>query len=72
MHIKGKIEGEDGRYMHIKGKIEGEDGRYMHIKGKIEDKYIDIYNIYAPNPVNERSAFFEKYKTKIINRMDIV
>jgi hypothetical protein len=44
MQIKGKIEGEYGRYMHIKGKIEGEDGKYMHIKGKIEGEDLILKN----------------------------
>ncbi|CAC5395157.1 unnamed protein product [Mytilus coruscus] len=45
--------------------VENDNGRFIHIKGKINDKLIDIYNIYAPNNVNERYEFFLKCKQKI-------
>lgn len=45
--------------------VENDNGRFIHIKGTINDKLIDIYNIYAPNNVNERYEFFLKCKQKI-------
>ncbi|CAC5384245.1 unnamed protein product [Mytilus coruscus] len=47
--------------------VANENGRYIHINGKINDEIIDIYNIYAPNNVNERCDFFLKCKYKISN-----
>ncbi|CAC5423465.1 unnamed protein product [Mytilus coruscus] len=47
--------------------VANENGRYIHINGKINDEIIDIYNIYAPNNVNERCDFFLKCKDKISN-----
>ncbi|CAC5423370.1 unnamed protein product [Mytilus coruscus] len=45
--------------------VENDNGRFIHIKGTINDKLIDIYNIYAPNNVNERYELFLKCKQKI-------
>ncbi|CAC5415426.1 unnamed protein product [Mytilus coruscus] len=45
--------------------VENDNGRFVYIKGTINDKLIDIYNIYAPNNVNERYEFFLKSKQKI-------
>ena len=38
--------------------VQKDRGRFIYVKGKVEDKCLEIYNVYAPNDLNERCDFF--------------
>ena len=53
------------RFKNTFSQIESNSGRFLYIKGVVNEKTINIYNIYAPNNINERVAFFEQFKERI-------
>ena len=53
------------RLKNIFSHIESDGGRFICIRGVINEQTVDLFNIYAPNNVNERCDFFLKFKEKI-------
>ena len=62
----------NSKFKNIFSVVKKEDGRYIHLRGNICDKVLDIYNIYAPNQVNDKYNFFVKIKNEIINSQYMV